>query len=156
MEGQTDWRPQEKAQVFCFCFVFFNFFHIVYVNALIHSFADTPWCCFQFESSVNKAQEHLQKDVDWMDKGFQLFGNHIYGWECQVICQSQVQLIGNRSTVLRVSLKSIKFAVSVGAFVHLRIFSHLEGMKLVLGGFLHLFYSLVFASRFLTNYHSPL
>ena len=75
MEGWTDWRPQEKAQVFCFCF--FNFFHIVYANSLIHSSADTPLCCFQFEPSINNAQEHLWKDVEWMDKGFQLFGNYI-------------------------------------------------------------------------------
>lgn len=52
---------------------------MVYVNTLIHSFANTPWCYFQFESSIDKAQEHLWKDVEWMDKGFQLFENHIEG-----------------------------------------------------------------------------
>lgn len=33
---------------------FFNFFHIVYAIALIHSSTDTPLCCFQFESSIKK------------------------------------------------------------------------------------------------------
>ena len=46
---------------------FFNFFHIVYANSLIHSSTDTPLCCFHFESSINKAQEHSWKDVEWMD-----------------------------------------------------------------------------------------